>query len=74
MSLLSLILAETGGAEPSKTPFYIAGGLLATWAVVVSVIGMKAPDFPRAGGPLRIVLAISLLLMIGATSTAVITS
>ncbi len=71
MSALSLILAES---EPSKAPFYIAGGLLASWAVVVSVIGMRSPDFPKPGGPLRIVLSISLLLMIGATSTAVITS
>ena len=32
---LALTLLPVLGAEASKTPFYIAGGLLALWAVVL---------------------------------------
>lgn len=71
MSFLTSILAES---EPSKTPFYIAGGLLAGWAVAISLIGQRSPEFPNGKGPLRVALAISFVLVAGAMSTAVITS
>ena len=40
----ALLLAAS---EPSKVPFYIAGGALAAWAVVLAAIGLDRPEFPR---------------------------
>ena len=62
-------------AEKSKVPYYIAGGALVAWALIVSVLlGLRKPDFP--GGPTgeRAVITITIVLVLGATSTAVITS
>jgi plastocyanin len=63
------------GAEKSKIAFYIAGGALAVWAVVVSVgLGLRMPDFPRNVGGERAVIAITVVLVLGAMSSAVLTS
>ena len=48
-----IVLAAEEAAEPSKTPFYVLGGLLAAWAVVVSTVGITRPDFPRSPGLMR---------------------
>jgi len=70
-TLLSPVLA----AEKSKVPFYIAGGALATWAVIVSVgLGLRKSDFPGSLVGQRVVLAISAVLVAGAVSMAVLTS
>lgn len=61
-------------SEPSKIPFYIAGGLLAGWAVLVSFLGLSRADFPGTPGRARAVMAISAVLVLGATSMAVATS
>jgi hypothetical protein len=52
--------------------FHVIGGLTAIWAVIVAVIGIRNADFP--GGAERIVGAISLLLVVGAISAAILTS
>jgi hypothetical protein len=70
-----LHLSPILGAEKSKVPFYIAGGLLICWAFGVSMgIGMRRPEFPgnAAGG--RLVIAISAVLVLAATAMAVVTS
>lgn len=70
-TLLLAILA----AEKSRVPFYIAGGLLATWAVIVSfVLGMRHAEFPGNLGGQRAVSAITAVLVAGAISMAVVTS
>ena len=75
MHTLALQLAPVLGAEKSKTPFYIAGGLLVAWALLLSVvIGRRRPDFPADSGQQRTVMVISAVLVLGAISTAVITS
>ncbi len=75
MHTVALQLAPILGAEKSKTPFYIAGGLLVAWALLVSLgIGMRRSDFPSNLATQRVVMAISALLVLGAVSTAVITS
>jgi uncharacterized cupredoxin-like copper-binding protein len=71
----ALYLAPVLGAEKSKVPFFIAGGLLVAWALILSiVIGLRRPEFPGDQAGERIVIAISVLLVLAATSTAVITS
>jgi plastocyanin len=73
--LLAVHLVPVLAAEKSKTAYYIAGGLLVAWALIVSVLfGLRKPDFPGSLGGQRIVMAISAVLVIAAASTAVITS
>lgn len=69
-----LILAAEAVAK-SKTAFYIAGGLLASWAVLVSFIGMRGHEnWPNSDGAARGIMAISALLVVAAAATAVITA
>lgn len=70
-ALLTLASAE---AEPSKTPFYIAGGALAVWAVVLSAIGMTQPSFPSSEGASRGVMLISIVLVAAAMVAIVVTA
>jgi hypothetical protein len=74
-ALVSSILASaTGDGETvSSWVFYVVGGALAVWAVLVSLVAIRRPDFPSRGAS-RGIMLVSLLLVIGATSTAVITS
>jgi plastocyanin len=75
MHALALQLTPVLAAEKSKVPFYIAGGLLVLWALVVSLgIGLRRPDFPASINGQRGVVAITAVLVLGATSTAVATS
>jgi hypothetical protein len=60
--------------EPDKVPFYVAGAGLAAWAVIVSVVGIRSPDFPGAGRVARGVMALSILLVLVTVSAAVLTS
>lgn len=63
------------GAEKSKVPFYIAGGALVVWALVVSLgLGLRKPDFPATKAAQRGVIAVTAVLVLAAASTAVITS
>jgi hypothetical protein len=75
--LHSLVTAasEASGGEPSKTVFYICGGLLAAWAVIVSAIGIsRHDDFPSSDGAARGVMGISVVLVALAMVTAVATA
>ena len=69
--MLHLLLAVD---EPSKVPFYFAGGALAAWAVVLAGIGLTRPEFPFGLTGQRAVMAISALLVVIALATAVLTS
>jgi hypothetical protein len=66
----------TAAAEaPSKTPFYIMGGLLALWAVAVSAIGIaRHEEWPATDGAARGVMGVSVVLVLGAMAAAVLTS
>ncbi len=71
----TLHLLPVLAAAKSKVPFYICGGALALWAIVVSVgIGLRRPDFPSTLGGERGVMAISAVLVLLAAGTAVVTS
>src|SRR5207237_9823685 len=62
-------------AEKSKTAFYIAGGILVAWALLLSLgIGLRRPSFPRDLPTERIVIAISVVLVLGAVGSAVVTA
>ena len=51
--------------------FYIAGGVLAVWALIVTAIGVSREDFPRTPGATRIVGAISVVLVVTAIGLAI---
>ncbi|MBV8430364.1 MAG: hypothetical protein JO244_04335 [Solirubrobacterales bacterium] len=68
--MLTTLLAAT---TPSKVPFYIAGGLLALWAVVLSAVGLTHPAFPFSPVGQRAVIGISVLLAALAIAMAIVT-
>jgi hypothetical protein len=72
--LHALLMLAAEESEPSKAPFYIAGGAFAGWAVVLSAIGMTQPNFPANDGAARGVMLLSAVLMVGAMVTAVVTA
>jgi plastocyanin len=75
LHLAAVHLAPILGAEKSKVPFYVAGGVLVAWALFVSIaLGLRKPDFPGNLPGQRAVAAISAVLVLAAVSTAVITS
>jgi plastocyanin len=68
MSAALLVLAT------SKLPFYLVGGTLAAWAVVLALAGLSRPSFPARTGPARAVMAVSALLVAGTVSAAIATA
>ncbi len=68
-------LAPVLATTKSKIPFYLAGGALALWAVVVSLaIGLRRPDFPGNAAGQRLVMAVTAVLVALTATTAVLTS
>jgi hypothetical protein len=53
------------------TGFYIAGIVLALWALIVTAVGVMREDFPATPGATRLVGAISLLLVVAAIGSAI---
>lgn len=68
-----MLTALIAAAEPSKVPFYIAGGVLASWAVVLAWIGLTRPSFPYNVRGQRAVIGISLLIAALAIAMAIAT-
>lgn len=64
--MLSPILADV-----SKVPWYIAGSVLAVWAVVLAALGLRSPAFPGGVAGQRAVIALSLVLALIAMGAAV---
>jgi hypothetical protein len=73
LATLLTFAAESAEAHPDKTPFYVLGGAAAIWAIVLFVIGMRSPAFPGSPGAQRGVIAISVLLVLGAMASSVLT-
>ncbi|MFI5005389.1 MAG: hypothetical protein ACHQE6_10295 [Solirubrobacterales bacterium] len=71
-----LQLAPVLAAEAkSKVPFYIAGGVLVCWALLVSLgLGLRKPDFPGNRQGERMVIGTTAVLVAAAMVTAVTTS
>ena len=60
-------------AASSKLPYYIAGGVLAAWAVLLAAWGISHHGFPRTPGRARLVMFTSLVLVVATMATAVLT-
>ena len=52
--------------------FYVAGPAFVVWAVVVAVLGLVRPEFPRRIGAERIVIGLTLALMLTVILSATI--
>ena len=68
--LVTLIAA----AEPSKVPFYAAGGVLVIWAVVLSAYGLNSPEFPNGAAAQRGVIGVTAVLVVITIAAAILTS
>ena len=71
---MSALLLITAADEPSKVPFYIIGGVLALYAVVLSTIGIRRPSFPSNRAGERGVITLTAVLVVVAIATAILTS
>jgi plastocyanin len=60
-------------AAPSKVPFYLAGGLLVVWALLLAVWGISHSEFPGSPGRARLVMLTSFLLVATTLTAAVVT-
>ena len=61
-------------ASASHTPFYIAAGALASWAVVIGVLGIKSANFPSNVGGFRIIAGVTALLFLTTVTMAITTA
>lgn len=61
-------------SAPSKVPFYIAGGVLVAWALVLAAVGLTVPEFPFNKLGQRGVMAVSIVLAGAAIGTAIATA
>nr|MDP8944294.1 hypothetical protein [Actinomycetota bacterium] len=52
-------------------PWYVAGGALTAWALVVSALGITRPGFPGSTRGARVVMMLSVLLVAAAIAAAV---
>lgn len=71
MDLAVIVTAATEAAghaaeehEKSETIFFVLGGLLAAFAVGLSLAGMKMPDFPGTAAISRGIMALGVVLVI----------
>jgi hypothetical protein len=70
-----LIFAAEEAHEKSHTAFYVAGGILAGYAVLISFIGIRGhANWPGNESAARGVMGLSALLVVAAMATAVLTS
>ena len=60
--------------ESDKTLFYVAGGLLTAWALVLSAVGITRHDFPATQGAARGVYALSIGFVAFAIAGALLTN
>jgi len=60
--------------ETSKAAFYVLGGLFAGWAVLLGALGiLRHATFPPSAGAARGIMAVGVVLMVGAMASAVLT-
>jgi hypothetical protein len=75
MDLVTILAAAAEGAEHAEHDpigFYIAGGLLAAFAVIVGIIGIRSPSLPE--GPNRAIMVIGTVLVVATMVASVASS
>ena len=74
LAALLTFAAETAEEETSKTLFYVLGGAAAVWAIVLFAVGMRSPSFPGSPGAQRGVIVVSVLVVVAAMASSVLTA
>jgi membrane associated rhomboid family serine protease len=74
LQALVTLAVEAAEEEPDQTLFYLLGGALAVWAVVVSFVGLRSADSLSSSGARAGVMAITTVLVVLAMASAVITA
>lgn len=72
--MLHLLAAAAVFHDRSKTPFFIAAGVLVGWAILVSAAGIRSVHFPTSAIQGRLVMAVSAVLVVFAVTMAVVTA
>ena len=72
--MLHALVAAAVFHDRSKTPFFIAAGLLVAWAVFVSAIGIRSEHFPSSARQGRLLTAGTAALVAFAVAMAVATA
>jgi hypothetical protein len=73
-ALLVLAAATEGETAHDLTPFYVAGGVLVAFALLVSAIGIaRAETFPPSRGARAAVIALAAVLVAAAMAAAAMT-
>ena len=72
-ALVMLAAEAAEHEETSKTAFYVAGSVLAAWAVVLSALGLSRADWPQDGGPAKAVMGISAVLVVATVAASIAT-
>jgi hypothetical protein len=68
------MLITFAAEEASKTPYYIAGIALASFAVIISAIGISRHEtFPSSPRAARAVMGLALVLVAATMASAVLT-
>ncbi|HEY6523942.1 MAG TPA: hypothetical protein VIY10_09260 [Solirubrobacteraceae bacterium] len=71
---MSALLLITAADEPSKVPFFIIGGVLAIYAVILATIGIQRPSFASDRVGERGVITLTAVLVVIAVGTSIATS
>jgi hypothetical protein len=75
VGLVTFAVEAAGEEEPSKTGFYLVGGVLAAYAVLISFLGLRGgATFPGTPGARAGVMAVSTVLVLAAMASAILTS
>lgn len=69
-----LFAVEHSTDHGNKTAFYVIGGALAAWAVLVGGIGVARPAFAEGEGVARSVMAGTLVLVVATLAAAILTA
>lgn len=62
MDLVTILAAVEEGADKSETALFVAGALLAGFAVIAGVLGIMRPDLPDSAN--RAIMGIAVVLVV----------
>jgi hypothetical protein len=74
-AILTLATEAAGEEESSKTAFYLAGGALAVWAVLVAALGIRQhQNWPASKGLRSGLIGLSALLVAATVAASLLTA
>lgn len=74
LATLFTLAAEVAEEESEPIAFYIIGAVAAVWAMLLFAVGMRSPDFPGSAVAQRGVIAVSVLVVVAAMASSVLSA